>query len=188
MTKDLRKHSRSLECRLSLKKDVDGKEMSPKAKANYFLMSLVETELCKKEIDDIIAQGLISPSSSPLSFHAMYISKYDEHGNALEEKQLVVKYKPLNTCLQDNQHPLPGKAHIWKTIQGRNIYSKFDLTKRFWQISIHPDDRYKTAFSILQGLYEWNVLLFAIKTAPSIFQQHMDVIFLQILQIHLALY
>ncbi|GLJ37661.1 hypothetical protein SUGI_0765130 [Cryptomeria japonica] len=177
MTKDLNKHSRKLDCRLPLKKDNDGNQILPKAKANYMMMSPKETELCYKEINDLLSLKLISPSSSSFSCHAMYVPKYDEHGQELPEKRLVVNYKPLNACLQDNQHPLPSKDYIWQTIQGSNIYSKFDLTKGLWQISINPEDRYKTAFSIPQGLYEWNVLPFGIKTTPSIFQQHMDIIF-----------
>ncbi|GLJ28352.1 hypothetical protein SUGI_0557610 [Cryptomeria japonica] len=177
MTKDLQKHSRKLDCRLPLKKNSNGNDILPKAKANYFMMSPKEIELCQKEINDLLSLNLISPSSSPFSCHAMYVPKYDENGQELPKKRLVVNYKPLNACLQDHQHPLPSKDYIWQTIQGSHIYSKFDLTKGFWQISIHPNDRDKTAFFVPQGLYEWNVLPFGIKTAPSIFQQHMDIIF-----------
>lgn len=107
----------------------------------------------------------------------MYVPKKDEHGNELPERRLVVNYKPLNACLESNQHPLPSKDYIWQRIQGCNVFSKFDLTKGFWQAKIRKEDQYKTAFSVPQGLYEWTVLPFGIKTAPSIFQGIMDKIF-----------
>jgi len=40
------------------------------------------------------------------------------------------------------------------------MYSKFNFTKLFWQISLKPIDYYKTALSVPQGLYEWKVLPF----------------------------
>ena len=177
LTKELTKYPRQMECSLPLKKDENGQEIVPKSKANYFILSKAEQELCEKDIKELLAKQIIRPSQSPFSCHVMYVSKKDEHGNEVAEKRLVVNYKPLNSCLVANQHPLPSKDYIWQRIQGCNVFSKFDLTKGFWQIKVKEEDRYKTAFAVPQGLFEWNVLPFGIKTAPSIFQGHMDRIF-----------
>ena len=48
---------------------------------------------------------------------------------------------------------------------------------RFWQIQITESDRYKTAFTISFGHYEWNVMPFGLKNAPSEFQNIMNDIF-----------
>ncbi|GLJ37658.1 hypothetical protein SUGI_0765040 [Cryptomeria japonica] len=140
-------------------------------------MNKEEQNQCAKEIKKLLQLGLIQESKSTFCCHAMYVPKTDENGNELKEKRLVVNYKPLNKILESNQHPLPSKDFIWSLIQGSNLYSKFDLTKGFWQIKIQSEDKYKTAFSVPQGLYEWTVLPFGIKTASSIFQGHMDRIF-----------
>ena len=57
------------------------------------------------------------------------------------------------------------------------IFSKFDLKRGFWQIQIHPKDRYKTAFNTHFGQYEWNVMPFGLKNAPNEFQNIMNDIF-----------
>jgi len=47
----------------------------------------------------------------------------------------------------------------------------------FWQIQIKEEDRYKTAFTVPFGQYEWNVMPFGLKNAPSEFQRIMNDIF-----------
>ena len=47
----------------------------------------------------------------------------------------------------------------------------------FWQIQIRKDHRYKTAFIVPFGQYEWNVMPFGLKNAPSEFQRIMNNIF-----------
>ena len=47
----------------------------------------------------------------------------------------------------------------------------------FWKIQLHEKDKYKTAFSVPFGHYEWNVMLFGLKNATSKFQNIMNDIF-----------
>jgi hypothetical protein len=47
----------------------------------------------------------------------------------------------------------------------------------FWQIQIDEKDKYKTAFTVPFGHYEWNVMPFGLKNAPSEFQNIMNDIF-----------
>lgn len=47
----------------------------------------------------------------------------------------------------------------------------------FWQVAVKEENRFKTAFIILAGHYEWNVMPFGLKDAPSKFQNVMDWVF-----------
>ena len=57
------------------------------------------------------------------------------------------------------------------------MFSKFDLKARFWQLGIHPEDRYKIAFCIPDHHHQWTVIPFGLKNAPSQFQKAMVTLF-----------
>ena len=89
----------------------------------------------------------------------------------------MINYKPLNKVLQWIRYPVPNKKDLIQRIYNATIFSKFDMKSGFWQIQIKPEDRYKTAFTVPFGHYEWNVMLFGLKNAPSEFQNMMNEIF-----------
>ena len=61
------------------------------------------------------------------------------------------------------------------------VLSKFDLKAGFWQLGIDPSDKHKTAFCIPNDHYQWTVMPFGLKVAPSLFQKAMTKIFEPIL-------
>jgi len=90
---------------------------------------------------------------------------------------LVINYKPLNSVLADDTYPLPHKGDLIRRIAGAKIFSMFDLKAGFWKVAIAEKDKFKTAFSIPAGHYEWNVMPFGLNNTPSKFQKVMDIIF-----------
>lgn len=64
-----------------------------------------------------------------------------------------------------------------KRITGAKVFLKFDMKSGFWQIGIKEDDRHKIAFVVPHGHYEWNVMPFDLKNAPSKFQNRMDEVY-----------
>ena len=90
---------------------------------------------------------------------------------------MVINYKPLNKLLQWIRYPIPNKKDLIDRLHEATIFSKFDMKSGFWQVLIDEKDRYKTAFTVLFGHYEWNVMPFGLKNAPSEFQNIMNDIF-----------
>ena len=52
-------------------------------------------------------------------------------------------------------------------------FSTLDLSG-YWQVEVEPGDQEKTVFCILEGLFEFNVMLFGLCNASVTFQQLMD--------------
>ena len=94
-----------------------------------------------------------------------------------EKKRLVIDYQPLNAFLRDEKFPLQKIQSLFVHLQDAKIFSKFNLKAGFWQLGISPSDRPKTTFYIPNAHYQWTVMPFGLKVAPSMFQKAMVKIF-----------
>jgi len=124
-------------------------------------------EYCKKEIQTLLNKKLIRPSKSPLSCAAFYVNNVAEKERVVP--LLVINYKPLNKALQWIRYPIPNKRDLLNRLYNAKIFSKFDMKSGFWQIQVVEVDRYKTAFIVPFGHYEWNVMPLGLENAPSEF-------------------
>ena len=125
----------------------------------------------------MLQKGLIRPSKSPWSCAAFYVNNSAEIERGAP--RLVINYKPLNKALRWIRYPIPNKQDLIKRLYSASIFSKFDMKSGFWQIQIDEKDRYKIAFTVPFGHYEWNVVPFGLKNAISEFQNVMNDIFNQ---------
>ena len=141
-------------------------------------MSLKLQEHCKKEIKDLLDKKLIRPSKSSWSCSAFYVMNAAELERG--SPRLIINYKPLNKVLEWIRYLIPNKIDLLKKLHDSNIFSKFYMKSGFWQIQIHEEDKYKTCFNVPFGHYEWNVMPFGLKNAPSEFQNIMNDIFIPI--------
>jgi hypothetical protein len=110
---------------------------------------------------------------SPWSCSAFYVQKNAELERGAP--RLVINYKPINNkVLEWIRYPILNKRDLINRLSGSVIFSKFDMKSGFWQIQIHEKDKYKTAFVTPFEQYEWNVMPFGLKNAPSEFQNIMN--------------
>ncbi|CAI7878520.1 unnamed protein product [Closterium sp. NIES-54] len=69
---------------------------------------------------------------------------------------------------------MPTAEDIFDRLEGAIIFTTLDLRQGFNQIAIREEDKWKTAFHGVDGLYEYNVMPFGMHNAPAVFQQAMD--------------
>jgi hypothetical protein len=154
-------------------KDFSEKKIPTKARPIQMNAELLD--FCQKEISDLLAKGIIRKSKSPWSCAAFYVKKNAEIERGVP--RLVINYKPLNDVLEWIRYPIPNRKDLVSRLSDALVFSKFDMKSGFWQIQICNEDRYKTAFTTPFGHYEWNVMPFGLKNAPSEFQNIMNNIF-----------
>ncbi|KAH9792641.1 hypothetical protein KPL71_004209 [Citrus sinensis] len=148
-------------------------------KASHPGMSPSDLLLAKQECSQLLQQGLIESTDSDWACQAFYVEKRSELVRG--KKRLVIDYQPLNSFLKDDKFPFPKIQTLFVHLQGARIFSKFDLKVGFWQLGISPVDCHKTAFCIPDAHYQWTIMPFGLKVAPSLFQKAMKKIFNPIL-------
>ena len=153
-----------------------------KIKNPYYKIKTTKIEATEKDredykthINDLLKLGVIRRSESLHRSAAFLVNKHSEQKRG--KGRMVINYKRLNDNTEDDGYDIPTKEYLLGKIKDCTIFSKFDCKSGFWQIKMHPDNIPWTAFSCPEGHFEWLVMPFGLKNAPSIFQRKMDNIF-----------
>ena len=125
----------------------------------------------KAEIDKLQKAEAVVSSTSSFASPTILVKKKDG------SMRLCIDYRKLNTVTKKDAHPFPRIEDIFYTITGSKFFCILDLAKGYHQVDVHPDDREKTAFSTPFGLFNYNVMPFALATAPATFMRLMNIVF-----------
>ncbi|KAK1665174.1 hypothetical protein QYE76_053333 [Lolium multiflorum] len=117
-------------------------------------MNPAELVELKKQLDELLAKGLIRPSASPWRSPVLFVDKKDG------ASRLCTDYRKLNDVTIKNKYPLPKIEDLFDQLTGAAVFSKIDLRTGYHQLKIHATDIPKTAFTTRYGLYEYNVMSF----------------------------
>ena len=118
-------------------------------------------EYIDKQAFEMIADGLISHSTSPY-FAPILLAKKKTYGY-----RFLTDFQRVNEQCDKVVYPLPRIEDSLQRLDNPKIFSTMDLTKGFWQIPIHPDDRKIFAFSTENMHLEYQVAPMGAKNAPS---------------------
>ena len=128
-------------------------------------------------INELLKLGVIQKSTSRHRSPAFIVNKHSEQVRG--QSRMVIDYRRLNDNTVDDAYNIPNKTELLNSTQGSNIFSKFDCKSGFQQIKIPHESIKWIAFTCPIDHFEWLVMPFGLKNAPSIFQQKMDNIFNQ---------
>ena len=137
---------------------------NPPFKIRPYRLPVHMREEVEKQVNDMLEQGVISPSSSPYCSPVLLTKKSDG------SFRFCIDYRRLNEQVyKKDAYPLPRIDSSLDALQNSVYYSTVDMASGYWQAEVHPDSREKTAFSTGRGLYEFNTLPFGLANAPSFF-------------------
>uniref|UniRef100_A0A1Y1MIJ6 RNA-directed DNA polymerase n=1 Tax=Photinus pyralis TaxID=7054 RepID=A0A1Y1MIJ6_PHOPY len=141
-------------------------------KQRYHSMSPYMLEHLNKEIDSMLEQKVIKPSTSPWCSPVVMVRKKSG------EFRLCFDGRKLNAVTKHDAFPLPHVQDILDRLRDARYISTIDLKKAFWQIPLDDESGEKTAFAVpRRGLFEFTVLPFGLHNAAQTLQRLMSHIF-----------
>ena len=87
---------------------------------------------------------------------------------------MVIDFKRLNARTVSDTYPIPDINNTLASLGDARYFTTLDLTSGFHQIAMNEKDIPKTAFSTMNGKFEFLRLPFGLKNAPAIFQRMID--------------
>lgn len=99
----------------------------------------------------MLKEVIIEPSKSDWSSPILLVpKKSDESGN--KKWRLVVDYRKLNNCIEDDKYPLPDITEILKSLSGSVYFTHLDLYQGYYNVNLDKNCRKFTAFN--SGQYQ----------------------------------
>ena len=146
---------------------IDTGDHPPIAQRPYRL-PLTKRRIVDAEVDAMLAEGVIEPSTSAWGSPITLQPKKD--GSIC----FCVDYRRLNAVTKKDAHPLTNIQDIFDTLSGATIFSTLDLKSGYWQVKVAPDSIAKTAFICHRGLFQFRRMPFGLCNAPGVFQRLMN--------------
>lgn len=122
----------------------------------------------QQEIDKLLLDNIVRPSTSPWSSPALLRKKPDG------SFRFLVDFRRLNKITKKDAYPQPSAEELIYRLSGHSFFTKLDLKSGYFQIPIAEADKEKTAFVTPDGHYEFNVLPQGLMNAPASFQRVMN--------------
>ena len=136
-----------------------------------YKMSTIEMEQIKKQVQGLLDQGVIRPSTSLCGSPIALVPKKDGTW------RMCVDYHALNKITVKNCYPLPCIDDLLDQLKNVVYFTKLDLRSGYHQVQIAKQDVWKTTFKTKQGLFEWMVMPFGLCNAPATFMRVMNDLF-----------
>jgi hypothetical protein len=83
--------------------------------------------------------------------------------------RIFVDMRKLNDVFLHDPFPTTFTDEVLENVGGQEAYSFTDGFSGYHQIKIAPEDMYKTTFATEWGSYQYTVMSFGLKNAPTIF-------------------
>lgn len=132
--------------------------------------SPADRKIVRTEIDKMLDNNIIRPSSSPWAAPIVLVRKKDG------STRFCVDYRKLNDITIKDVFPLPRSSDLLESFNGSKYFSTLDAASGYWQIPLSKNAIPKTAFTCTEGLFEFLVMPFGLCNAPATYQRMMNCI------------
>ena len=142
---------------------IEVKEGFVPRKGKVYPLSREKREEVREFIKEQLRKGYIRLSKSPQMTLVFFVGKKDG------KKCMVQDYRYLNKWMIKNNYLLPLILDVLENIGTKKVFTKIDLRWEYNNVRIRKGDKWKVAFTMLEGSFEPTVMFFRLTNSPAIF-------------------
>jgi hypothetical protein len=124
-------------------------------------------EKLDKELDEMERLGIIERSEATYASPIVVVEKPDSG------MRVCADFRKLNGITVMDPEPMVTAEDIFSQLSGDKIFSKFDMSKGFWQIPMRESDKDLTTIVTHRGLYRFCYMPFGLVGAPATYTRVM---------------
>ncbi|MBW0550577.1 hypothetical protein O181_090292 [Austropuccinia psidii MF-1] len=147
-----------------------------------YSLSNQESDTLRAYISENVEKGFILPRSSSTGAPVLFVKKRD--GGL----RLCVDYCKLNAVTRKNKYPVPPMNQLLTVFNGSSIFSKIDFHGAYNLLRMNEGDEHLTCFRTKYGSYEYLDMPFGLTNAPASFQNLVNDISYDLLDIYVVVY
>jgi len=147
---------------------IDVKEGFMPRKRKVYPLLREEREEVREFVKEQLRKGYIWLSKSLQTAPVFFVGKKDG------KKRMVQDYRYLNEWTIKNNYPLPLILDVLENIGTKKLFTKMDLRWGYNNVRIKEGDKWKAAFTMLEGSFEPTVMFFRLTNSPAMFQAMMN--------------
>jgi hypothetical protein len=130
-----------------------------------YKMSPLELKELRRQLDMLLAKGLIEPCSSPYGVPVIFSRKTSG------ELRMCCDFRSINKCSISQRIPIPRIDECLEQLHGVTFLSSLDLKNGFHQQRLTESDSKKATINTRYGQFAWKVIPFGLKNSGAQFQK-----------------
>ena len=122
-----------------------------------------------RQIAELLREGLIEPSNSPISHPIVCVLKSDR-----SSVRLCCDNRFINSLSVPDNFPMRQIDDILDRVGVSKFITGLDCTSGYWQIEVEEDSRPYTSFVTHSGSWQWKRPNFGLRNAAATYQRAME--------------
>ena len=155
---------------------------APLPVGRLYNLSVPEKETMRNYVSELLASGIIRPSSSPVAAGFFFLAKKDG------SLRPCIDYRQLNSITVKNKYPLPLLSSTFEPLTHATVFTKLDLRNAYHLVRVREGDEWKMGFNTHLGHFEYLVMPFGLTNAPAVFQALVNDVLWDFLNIFVVAY
>jgi hypothetical protein len=135
---------------------------------SIYNLSMIELELFKKYLDELLTKEFIVLSSSFVDASILFVKK------SKNDLKLCVNYEKLNVITIKNRYSIFLINQLLNRFNDVEKFTKLNIQTTYNFIRIKKKDEWKTAFRCRDKQYEYRVMSFKFANAFATFQNYIN--------------